>query len=102
MVLAELSLYPLGKGESVGDYVARCLKIVEQSGMDYQCHAMGTTVEGDLDGVMGVVKRCLEDLATDCARVECLVKIDYRKGYSGELTSRVARVEERVGHALKK
>ncbi len=102
MVLAEMSLYPLGKGESVGGYVARCVRIVEQSGMEYQCHAMGTTVEGDLDGVMGVVKRCLEELTADCDRVECLVKIDYRKGFSGELTSRVARVEKRVGHSLKK
>ena len=29
MVLVEFSVFPLGKGESVGDYVARCLKIVD-------------------------------------------------------------------------
>ncbi len=102
MVLVEFSVFPLGKNESVGDYVARCLKIVEQSGLEYQCHAMGTTIEGDLDQVLGVVKRCVEELASDCNRVECAMKLDYRKGYAGELKSRLSRVEKRLGHALNK
>jgi len=90
----------LGKGESVGDYVARCLKIIEQSGLDYQCHAMGTTIEGELVQVMDVVKQCVEELAADCNRVECAMKLDYRKGYKGELRSRLSRVEQRLGHAV--
>jgi uncharacterized protein (TIGR00106 family) len=102
MVLVEFSVYPLGKGESVGDYVARCLKIVEQSGLEYQCHAMGTTIEGDLDKVLDVVKRCVQELAADCNRVECAMKLDYRKGHSGELKARLARVEKRLGHAVNK
>ncbi|MGD0654856.1 MAG: MTH1187 family thiamine-binding protein [Thermoguttaceae bacterium] len=100
MVLVEFSVFPLGKGESVGDYVARCLKIVEQSGLEYQCHAMGTTIEGELDEVLDVVKRCLKEVSTDCNRVECIMKLDYRKGYTGELKSRLARVEKRLGRAV--
>jgi uncharacterized protein (TIGR00106 family) len=100
MVLVEFSVFPLGKGESVGDYVVRCVKIVEQSGLQFQCHAMGTTIEGELDQVLGVVKRCVEELATDCNRVECMMKLDYRKGHDEELKSRLARVEKRLGHAI--
>ncbi len=102
MVLVEFSVFPIGKGESVGDYVARCLGIVEQSGLEYQCHAMGTTIEGELDEVMEVVKRCVEELTADCDRVECAMKLDYRKGYAGELKSRLKRVEKRLGHAVNK
>jgi uncharacterized protein (TIGR00106 family) len=101
MVLAEFSVYPLGRQESVGDYIARCLKIIEASGMDYQCHAMGTTIEGDLDEVIDVVKQCVDDLSGECNRVECTMKLDYRKGYKGELKSRVGRIETRLGHPVK-
>jgi uncharacterized protein (TIGR00106 family) len=102
MVLVEFSVFPLDKGESVGDYVARCLKIVEQSGLEHECHAMGTTLEGDLGAAIEVVKRCVQDLASDCDRVECIMKLDYRKGHAGELKSRLLRVEKRLGHALDK
>jgi uncharacterized protein (TIGR00106 family) len=102
MVLLEFSMYPLGKGESVGDFVAECLKIIEESGLDYQCHAMGTTIEGELEQVLGVVQRCFAGMAKDCDRVECMMKLDYRRGYAGELKSRVGRIEQRLGHAMKK
>jgi uncharacterized protein (TIGR00106 family) len=102
MVLVEFSVYPLGKGESVGDYVARCLEIVRRSGLEYQCHAMGTTIEGELDQVLGVVRQCVAALAADCNRVQCAMKLDYRKGYSGELKARLARVERKLGHAVNK
>jgi uncharacterized protein (TIGR00106 family) len=102
VVLADFSVFPLGKGESVGDYVARCLKIIEQSGLEYQCHTMGTTIEGELDEVLVVVKQCVKELSSDCNRVECIMKLDYRKGHAGELKSRLARVEKRLGHAVNK
>jgi uncharacterized protein (TIGR00106 family) len=102
MALVDFSVFPLGKGESVGDYVARCLKIVKSSGLDYQCHAMGTSVEGNLDQVFAVVQKCVEELAADCNRVECVFKLDYRKGYNGELKSRLPRIEQRLAHPINK
>ena len=60
MVLLEFSMSPLGKGESVGQYVARSLEIVDKSGVDYRLNPMGTVLEGDWDDVFGVVKQCYE------------------------------------------
>lgn len=102
MVLLEFSMYPMDKGESVSPYVARCLQVIESSGLDYRCHAMGTSIEGEMDQVLGVVHRCFEALATDCNRIECNIKIDYRKGSAGQLEAKVASVERKLGHALKK
>ena len=102
MVLVEFSVFPLGKGESVGDYVARCLKIVEQSGLVHQCHAMGTTLEGEFDDALRVVRQCFEAMAADCDRIECSTKIDYRKGRSGRLDGKVASVEQKLGRPVKK
>jgi uncharacterized protein (TIGR00106 family) len=102
MVLLEFSIYPLGKGESVSPYVARCLGVVESSGLDYQCAAMGTTLEGDIDQVLGVVRRCFDALAVDCDRIECNIKLDYRKGRNGQLRGKVASVEQKLGRTVKK
>jgi uncharacterized protein (TIGR00106 family) len=101
MVLLDFSMTPLGKGESVSPYVARCLEAVAASGLDYRLHAMGTTVEGDLDQVLAVVRRCFAALEPDCERISCSVKIDYRKGPGGRLRSKVQKVEALVGRPLK-
>ncbi len=102
MVLLEFSMAPLEKGPSVGDFVARSLQIVDESGLDYRLHAMGTLVEGDIDQVLGVLKKCFEAMAADCDRITCTAKLDYRRGHSGRLQAKVASVEEKLGRPLKK
>lgn len=101
MVVLEFSVSPLGAGESVSPYVARCVEIVEQSGMDYQLHAMGTLVEGELDQVLDVLKRCIEAVAADCSRVTCSAKLDCRQGHSGRLLAKVESVEQKLGRKTK-
>jgi uncharacterized protein (TIGR00106 family) len=102
MVLLEFSMSPLEKGPSVGDYVARSLKIIDESGLDYRLHAMGTIVEGEIDEVLAVLKQCLVAMATDCERVTCTAKLDYRRGHAGRLKTKVTSVEEKLGRPLKK
>jgi uncharacterized protein (TIGR00106 family) len=102
MVLLEFSMAPLEKGPSVGEYVARSLKIIDESGLDYRLHAMGTIVEGEIDDCLAVLKKCLAAMATDCERITCTAKLDYRRGHSGRLNAKVASVEEKIGRPLKK
>jgi len=63
---------------------------------------MGTVLEGEFDDVMGVVKQCFDRMSEDCNRITCSVKIDYRKGKSGRLESKIASVENRLGKEIKK
>ena len=93
MVLLEFSMAPLSKGESVSRYVARSLEVIEESGLDYRLHAMGTILEGEIDQVLGVLKQCLEAMAVDCERITCTAKLDYRRGHEGRLDSKVKSVE---------
>ena len=53
------------------------------------------------DEVMAVVKRCYEAMRSDCKRITCSVKIDYREGKKGRLTSKIASVEDKLGKKLK-
>lgn len=101
MVLLEFSMSPLGKGESVSQYVARSLDIIDRSGLPYQLHSMGTILEGEWDEVFGVVRACFEAMREDCNRITCTIKVDYRKGARGRLEAKVRAVEERLGRSLK-
>ncbi len=102
MVLLEFNMFPLDKGESLSPFVARSLDLIDRSGLDYRCHATGTTLEGEFDEVIDVVKQCFEAMAADCRRIECSIKIDYREGRQGRLESMVASVEKKLGRAVRK
>ncbi len=101
MVLLEFSMSPLGKGESVGKYVARSLEIIQASGVDYRLNPMGTVLEGTWEDCFEVVRRCYERMRKDCRRISCTIKVDYRKGHKGRLTSKTASVERRLKKKLK-
>ena len=102
MLLAEISMWPMDKGESVGAYVARALDVIDRSGLPYKLGPLGTCIEGEWAEVMAVVQRCYEALGKDCNRISCTIKMDWRKGQSGRLESKVASVEQKVGRTLKK
>jgi uncharacterized protein (TIGR00106 family) len=95
-VLIDFSIFPLDKGDSLSSYVARALKIIKDSGLAYELGPMGTSVEGDWDQVMGVVNSCFKELKKDCDRVYMALKLDYRKGSSGRLKSKVKSVEKKL------
>lgn len=100
MLLAEFSISPLDKGESVGLYVARAVDIVDRSGLPYKLGPLGTCVEGEWAEVMAVIQQCYEELSKDCNRVVCTIKCDWRKGKSGRLTSKTESVQAKVGRRL--
>lgn len=102
MVLLEFSMSPLGKGDSVSPRVARSLEIIDASGLDYELHAMGTIIEGELEEVLAVMQQCFEAMAEDSDRISCMAKIDYRAGRSGRIESKVASVEERFGRPMRR
>jgi uncharacterized protein (TIGR00106 family) len=101
MVLLEMSITPLGVGGSVSAYVAECVDLVDRSGLDYELHAMGTIVEGELDQVLDLMRRCIEQVARHSDRVTCAAKLDFRRGQSGRIKSKVASVEQKLGRAVR-
>jgi uncharacterized protein (TIGR00106 family) len=100
MALLEFSIIPLGQGESVGEYVARCVAIVRQSGLQYELHAMGTVVEGDVTELLQLLQKCLDATTADCDRVTCSAKFDIRRNHQDQLRGKVASVDRRLGNNL--
>jgi uncharacterized protein (TIGR00106 family) len=96
MVLLEMSITPLGQGDSVSEYVAECVRLIDDSGLDYELHSMGTIVEGELEQVLDLMRRCIERVAEHNDRVSCSAKLDFRRGRTGRIKSKVASVEQKL------
>lgn len=101
-MIVQFSIVPLGVGVSVSEYVAKVIKIIDESGLPYKLHAMGTIIEGDWDEVMELIKKCRDSILKDTERVIIEIKIDDRKGASGRIEGKVVSVERKLGREIKK
>jgi uncharacterized protein (TIGR00106 family) len=98
-MLVAFSITPLGGDDSVGDLVAEAVRVVRASGLPNRTDAMFTTVEGEWDEVMAVVKRAVDVVAAAAPRVSVVLKADVRPGFTDQLTAKVERVERRLDDA---
>lgn len=94
-MLAAFSVTPLGAGDSVGDIVAGCVRIVRDSGLPHEMTAMFTTVEGEWTEIQAVVGECIAYAEQHAPRVSVVMKVDHRPGAGGgQLAEKRERVEE--------
>ena len=92
-MIAAFSVTPLGIGEDVGEVVAEAVRVVRESGLPNHTDAMFTSIEGEWDEVMGVIKRAVEAVAAKAPRVSMVLKADMRAGVTDGLTSKVEALE---------
>ncbi len=78
---------------SVSRAVADAVRIVRDSGLPNETTAMFTTIEGEWDECMAVVKAAVDAVAAHSPRVGLVLKADIRPGFTGQLTAKVERVE---------
>lgn len=96
-MIAEFSVVPIGKGESLSGYVAECVRIVQASGLKYQLTPMATILEGSYDDIMRVVSACHKKVMTMSTRTVTSVKIDERIGATAdEMRRKVESVERKI------
>ncbi|MDO5681437.1 MAG: thiamine-binding protein [Propionibacteriaceae bacterium] len=94
-MLVAFSVAPSGS-ESVHDAVAAAVQVVRESGLPKRTDAMFTTIEGDWDECMDVVRRATEAVGRFGNRVSLVLKADIRPGHTGELTGKLDRLEAAI------
>ncbi|HEX4832331.1 MAG TPA: MTH1187 family thiamine-binding protein [Trebonia sp.] len=92
-MLFAFSVTPIGAGEDVGEAVADAVRVVRASGLPNRTDAMFTTIEGEWDEVMAVIKAATEAVALRSPRVSLVLKADLRPGVTDALTAKVETVE---------
>jgi uncharacterized protein (TIGR00106 family) len=99
-MLAEFSIVPMGRETSVSAVIARVMRIVQESGVSYKANPMGTVVEGEWETVIGLIRRCHDEVMKDSERVVTSIRIDDRKGSQQRIEKKVESVEQKLGTKL--
>ncbi len=97
-MLVAFSISPASADESggVGEAVAEAIRVVRESGLPSETNSMFTNIEGEWDEVMAVIKQAVDVLAAQSPRVGLVLKADIRPGYTGQLTSKVERIQQHL------
>lgn len=73
--------------------VAKAVQVVHDSGLPHETTSMFTTIEGEWDEVMPVIKAACDAIAEYSDRVSLVLKADLRPGRTGEIEGKVARIQ---------
>jgi uncharacterized protein YqgV (UPF0045/DUF77 family) len=99
-MLIAFSVAPSGGpdgSDSVSRAVADAVRVVRESGLPNHTDAMFTTIEGDWDECLDVVRRATEAVGRHGTRVSLVLKADIRPGHTGELQAKLDRLESALG-----
>jgi uncharacterized protein (TIGR00106 family) len=103
MAIVAVSIAPTGgsseEGASVSRFVARALEVVRsQERVRYRLDPMFTTLEGDLDEILSLVRRMQEAVFdAGAVRVGTVLKIDDRRDREVTMDEKIRSVEEKLG-----
>lgn len=97
MILAQLSVYPVGEGVSLGRHVKKGVKIIEESGYTYQVGGLSTAIEvPDLQDLFDLVTKIRDaQLDEGAQRVLIELKVDDRRDKEATLTGKIDSVSSR-------
>lgn len=98
-MIVAFSVAPSGTGDSVSAAVADAVRVVRESGLPNQTDAMFTSIEGEWDECMDVVRRACEAVGRHGNRVSLVLKADIRPGRTGELQGKLDRLEAALERA---
>ena len=79
-MIVELSIIPIGVGTSLSEHIAEVMRVIQESGLRYESHSMGTNIEGEWDEIMPLVKKCHERLyQKGVERISTILRISDRR-----------------------
>lgn len=100
MAILEISIVPLGfAATGISDYVAGCLKLLENCGADvrYELTAMGTIIEGDLDLILALARKMHEaPFDRGAKRVLTTLRIDDRRDIKASIEQKKRSVQAKL------
>ena len=95
MIIAELSITPLGEGISVSRYVKIALQALKESGVKFETNAMATVIEcKSIEELFEVVKKAHDSvLEAGAKRVITSLKIDDRRDKEATIETKLDSVK---------
>ncbi len=94
MIIADVTFYPVGRGESAGDTIRRAVEAMEKSGARCYPNSMATVLEANtLDEIFNAIKAGeSEIMKSGFRRVETIIKIDHRTDKDNSVKHKLDRI----------
>ena len=95
-MIAQLSVYPIGEGTSLGRFVKKGIAVIEKSGVTYEVGGMATTIETpDMDALFDLIKQVhAAQVAEGARRIVIDLKVDDRQDKTATIQSKKEAVTE--------
>lgn len=94
MIVADVSIIPIGIGESVSKFVKRAIEELRNSGLKVEIGAMSTTLEAkDVESIFKAVQKAREVVfEMGAKRVYTILRIDERRDKELSIESKISAV----------
>jgi len=96
-MIVEISVVPIGVGESLSLYVSEAVKVIQERGLRYSLNSMGTVVEiecfSELGELLDEIRKKLEGLHVP--RIYFVTKADWREKQTS-MEYKIEAVEEKL------
>lgn len=95
MIIAALSIFPVGEGTSLSKYVKESLKALDGTGLKHEPGAMATIIEANnIDELFSAVKKAHEaQVKMGAKRVYMVLTVDDRKDKEATIKSKMQAIE---------
>ncbi|MEM0492645.1 MAG: MTH1187 family thiamine-binding protein [Candidatus Thermoplasmatota archaeon] len=95
MVIAQVSIAPIGVGTSLSKYVKIALDVFRRENIHFETNAMGTVIETEDVGILfDVIKKAHEAvISTGVKRVITEIKIDDRRDKKATINTKLASLK---------
>ena len=89
-MIAQLSVYPVGEGTSLGRFVKKGVAVIEKSGYNHEVGGMSTTIETpDLNALFELIKQVHQAHVEEGAqRIIIDLKVDDRRDKTATIKSK--------------
>lgn len=96
--IMNFAIFPIDKGDHIGDYVSKVIQHIKDSGLNYQFGPMGTTIEAaTVPELLKIVEKAYEIMDPISDRIYCVMNMDYNKNKSDLIKNKRASIEKRIG-----
>ena len=95
MILAQLSVFPIGDSTSLSKYVKKGIEVIKNSGYHYEIGGMSTCIEvPDLDALFALVKKVHHaHLEAGAQRISIDLKVDDRRDKDATIQTKRSAVK---------
>ena len=96
-MIIELSVIPIGVGTSLSEYVALVMRVIRDSGLEYESQSMGTNIECEWDDITPLVKKCHEELRKKgVERISTSLRISERTDKPYTMSGKMRSLEDKL------